>query len=112
PAQPTRDRKTRSLEELVRVQFREIYLVHRLDTPTSGVMIFARTREAAAKLSKLLASGEIEKRYIAVIDGAVERETTIDSPIDGREAITIVRPLEGSRIEIQIKTGRTNQIRI
>ena len=112
PAQPTRDRKTRSLEELLRVQFREVYLVHRLDTPTSGVMIFARTREAAAKLSKLFASGEIEKRYIAVIDGAVERETTIDSPIDGRDAITIVRPLEGSRIEVEIKTGRTHQIRI
>src|SRR5205807_7996374 len=57
PTQPPRDRKVRSLEELLRVEYREIYLVHRLDTPTSGVVLFARTRAAAARFSELFASG-------------------------------------------------------
>jgi 23S rRNA pseudouridine1911/1915/1917 synthase len=112
PVQPTRDRKTRSLEELLRVEFREIYLVHRLDTPTSGVVIFARTRQSAAKLSQLFASGEIQKTYVAAVDGEIATETTISTPIEGRDAITIVRPLSKSLVEAEIKTGRTHQIRI
>src|SRR5205085_1498081 len=91
PVQPTRDRQTRSLEELLRVQFREIYLVHRLDTPTSGVVLFARNRSAAARLSKMFADGEIQKMYFAVIDVTIDGEVTIDSAIEGREALTIVR---------------------
>jgi len=47
-----------------------------------------------------------------VIAGTIDRETKIDSPIEGREALTIVRPLGGSRVEVDIKTGRTHQIRI
>src|SRR3954452_8325146 len=61
PTQPTRDREQRSLEELLRLRFREIWLVHRLDTPTSGVVIFAKTSDAAARLSALFAAGEIRK---------------------------------------------------
>src|SRR5437660_1054665 len=53
PTQPPRDRQARSLEELLRVEYREIYLVHRIDTPTSGVVLFARTRAAAARFSEL-----------------------------------------------------------
>jgi len=112
PTQPPRDRAVRSLEELLRVEYREIYLVHRLDTPTSGVVLFARTRAAAAKFSELFATGAMRKIYVAIVDGAIEKEITIDSPIEGREALTIVRPLGGSRVEVEIKTGRTHQIRI
>jgi len=113
PTQPPRDRSVRSLEELLRVEYREIYLVHRLDTPTSGVVLFARTREAAAKFSNFFASGTMKKIYVAIVDGVIDREITIDSPIDGRDAITIVRPsTPSSRVEVEIKTGRTHQIRI
>src|ERR1051325_10522671 len=49
PAQPTRDRKTLSAEEILRLQHRQIFLVHRLETPVSGVMLFARTRAAAGR---------------------------------------------------------------
>src|SRR5215218_7280534 len=38
PTQPTRDRATLSLEEILRLEHRQIFLVHRLDTPTSGVV--------------------------------------------------------------------------
>lgn len=112
PAQPARDRKALSLEEMLRLQYREIYLVHRLDTPTSGVIVFARRAAAAAKLSRLFASGEIRKTYLARVDPPIGEELTIDSPIDGREALTIVRPRGGNLVEVDIKTGRTHQIRV
>jgi len=112
PTQPPRDRATISLEELLRIEHREIYLVHRLDTPTSGVVLFARTRAAAARLSALFADGSIRKTYLARIEGAIENEVTIDTPVGGREALTIVRPVRDSLVEIDIRTGRTHQIRI
>lgn len=112
PTQPTRDRKTRSAEELLRAKYREIYLVHRIDTPTSGVVLFARTRTAAAKFSELFASGAMRKLYIARIDGTLEIARTIDTPIEGRGAVTIVRPIVSGLVECEIKTGRTHQIRI
>lgn len=112
PTQPARDRSAMSLEEMLRVEYREIYLVHRLDTPTSGVVVFARNRAAAARLSALFASRAIGKTYLAVVAGAIDGETRIDSPIEGKEAITIVRPRGGNLVEAEILTGRTHQIRI
>jgi 23S rRNA-/tRNA-specific pseudouridylate synthase len=113
PTQPPRDRDRSaiSLEEILRVQYREIYVVHRLDTPTSGVVVFARNRATAARLSSLFASRAIRKTYLAAIDGTIE-EQTIDTTIDGKEAITIVRPRGGNVVEAEILTGRTHQIRI
>ena len=112
PAQPTRDRKQRSLEELLRAQFRSIFLVHRLDTGTSGGVVFARTREAAAQLSELFAGRSMRKIYLARIEGPIESEITIDTPIGGKNALTIVRPLRDGLVEAEIRTGRTHQIRI
>lgn len=114
--QPMRDRKQRSLEELLRMRYREIYVVHRIDTQTSGVVVFARTRASAARLSELFASREVRKTYLAVIEGTIEHEETIESPIGGKDAHTRVRPLkrlgETTLIEADIRTGRTHQIRI
>jgi 23S rRNA pseudouridine1911/1915/1917 synthase len=112
PTQPARDRRQRSLEELLRVQFRSIFLVHRLDTGTSGVVVFARTRESAAKLSELFAGRSMRKIYLAKIEGSIDAETTIDSPIGGKDALTIVRPVSDGLVEAEIRTGRTHQIRI
>lgn len=116
PTQPARDRVTRSLEELMRVRYRDIFLVHRIDTQTTGVVVFARTRAAAAELSELFASREIAKTYLAVAEGAIEKETVIESPIGGKDAHTIVRPLRQldgmTLVEANILTGRTHQIRI
>src|SRR5437763_9304763 len=116
PTQPARDRATRSAEELLRARYREIYLVHRIDTPTSGVVLFARTRTAAAKFSELFASGAMKKTYVAVVAGELKAPLTIDTPIDGKEALTLVLSGEPSPpqtfIECEIKTGRTHQIRV
>src|SRR5262249_42182841 len=68
PTQPTRDRATLSAEEILRMQYRQIFLVHRLDTPVSGIVLFARTRAAAAQFSELFATGAIRKTYLARID--------------------------------------------
>jgi 23S rRNA-/tRNA-specific pseudouridylate synthase len=108
PTQPARDRSERSLEELLRVEHGPIYLVHRLDTPASGVVLFARNREAAAWLSAFFAGGAMRKTYLAITDPPIEREIVIDTPIDGKIALTIARPNH----EVEIKTGRTHQIRI
>jgi 23S rRNA-/tRNA-specific pseudouridylate synthase len=112
PTQPTRDRLTRSLEELLRIRYRTIFLVHRIDTQTSGVVVFAKTKKAAARLSELFASRQIRKTYLAIIEGTIDGELTIDTPIEGKEALTIVRPREGHVVEAEILTGRMHQIRI
>ena len=108
PTQATRDRETRSLEELLRLQYRSIYVVHRLDTPTSGVVIFARSSEAAAQLSELFSSGAIRKTYLVATDPPLDRDVVIEAPIDGKPARTIARR-DG---EVIIETGRTHQIRV
>jgi 23S rRNA pseudouridine1911/1915/1917 synthase len=116
PTQPARDRKQRSLEEIMRMRQRELYLVHRIDTQTSGVVVFAKTRGAAAEMSSLFASRVVSKTYLAVVEGFIEHELTIESAIGGKDAHTIVRPLRrlenSTLIEAVILTGRTHQIRI
>ena len=44
-------------------------LVHRLDRPTGGVMVFAKTSQAAKRLSEAIVNGEVEKKYFAIVDG-------------------------------------------
>ena len=50
-----------------------IYAVHRLDAPVGGVMVYARTRHAAADLGKAICRGRFQKGYLAVIHGAPRR---------------------------------------
>jgi 23S rRNA-/tRNA-specific pseudouridylate synthase len=114
--QPMRERSQRSLEELMRVKYRDVYVVHRIDTQTSGVILFGRTREAAARLSALFAAREIRKTYLAVVEGMIDHEQTIESPIGGKDAHTVVRPLrvlgDTTLVAAEIQTGRMHQIRI
>jgi 23S rRNA pseudouridine1911/1915/1917 synthase len=48
-------------------------LVHRIDRPCSGVLVFARTSKAAARLSKLISERDAEKKYVCVVHGLVNR---------------------------------------
>lgn len=113
---PARDRQRRSLEELLRAKYGEVFVVHRLDTGTSGVVVFARNKAAAARLSTLFASRAVQKIYLAVIEGTIPHELTIESPIGQKDAHTIVRPLkelgDKTLVEAEILTGRMHQIRI
>ncbi|HVR42300.1 MAG TPA: pseudouridine synthase [Thermoanaerobaculia bacterium] len=106
----------------------ELWVVHRLDTGTSGVLLLARTRREAARLSHRFAAHEIEKTYVARIHGRLESGLELGDPIaragaarfttspSGRPARTIVRPLEpgsdSTLVAIEIATGRTHQIRV
>jgi RluA family pseudouridine synthase len=116
PTQPARDRKQRSMEELLRVRYRTIFLIHRIDTQTSGVVVFAKTKKMAAELSAIFAARGIRKTYLAMVEGIIEGERGIDTPIEEKTAITVVRPLRtiggDTLIEADILTGRTHQIRI
>lgn len=58
-----------------------VYPVHRLDRPTSGVLLFALTPEAAAQTAHLFCSGAVVKKYIAVVRGYIDEDGTIDHPL-------------------------------
>ena len=47
-------------------------LVHRLDRPVGGVMVFAKTSKAASRLSEQIRNKEFKKKYLAVVDGKIE----------------------------------------
>jgi 23S rRNA pseudouridine1911/1915/1917 synthase len=110
----------------------ETELIHRLDRDTSGVLLLARNNEFLQNAIQAFKSRKVKKRYVAWIEGVFYEETTIDAPIAthkqggkafsqinekrGRPAVTVVRPIEiqgkKSKVEIEIMTGRTHQIRV
>jgi len=57
---------------------RHVYPVHRLDKPTSGLLLFALSSETAGKTMRLFESGRVEKRYLAVVRGTVPEEGCVD----------------------------------
>ncbi len=107
-----------------------IGLVHRLDRPASGVMVFARTSKAAARLSRQFRERTVIKRYLAWVEGDLEGSGTMKSLIRKRgrgvekgsagdpksaDATLSWRSLhrwEGrTLLEIDLQTGRKHQIR-
>ena len=122
PVQPGRERTHRALDEILRVQLKRsgiahaLYVVHRIDTGTSGVVIFARTQPFAARLSQLFASNEIAKTYVAIVEGALAREQVVDSPVRDTRALTRIKPIHhathGTVVDVVIESGRTHQIRV
>ncbi len=107
-------------------------LVHRLDRPVAGVMLFARTSKAAARLSAAFRSRMTRKRYVAILDGRlpapagvlvhhIERHERTSRIVPGptptsREARLSYRVLETaagrSRVSVALETGRRHQIRL
>jgi len=72
----------------------DINLCHRLDRETSGVVVLAKNKEANRALAGKFARGEVEKRYVAVVHGAVaEDDFTIDAPI-GKVDVRFQYPVE------------------
>ena len=64
----------------------QVYPVHRLDKPTSGVLLFALNAETAAAVSLQLQNQEIKKDYIAVVRGHAADEGTVDHPVRDKDA--------------------------
>jgi 23S rRNA pseudouridine1911/1915/1917 synthase len=102
------------LDQLART-YGEVYLVHRIDLPTSGLLVFARTRDANKRLGDAFKMHDVDREYRAVAVGAVAAQR-IEAPIDRRQAITHVRPVESfgsaTLAAVTLETGRTHQIRI
>jgi len=95
--------------------------VHRLDAPTSGLVVVAKTRSAMALLGQLFETRRIKKRYVAVLIGRLEGNGTVDLKIEGRDAVSHWRVLSHTRclksewlstVELSPITGRTHQLRI
>ncbi len=107
-------------------------IVHRLDKDTSGLMIVAKNEEMLEKLSTMIGKKEVERKYLAIVDGVIKHDTgTIDAPIgrdinnrqkmavtdvNAKDAVTHFRVLEHlnnkTLIECTLETGRTHQIRV
>ncbi|MBR4618845.1 MAG: RluA family pseudouridine synthase [Bacilli bacterium] len=108
-------------------------LVHRLDRPVSGIMVFARTSKAASRLSEQIRTRQIEKTYIAVVDGIIEKDldtfvdylkkedngnTKVTNSTEGKKSVLHYKVLKRNYekketlVEIKLETGRHHQIRV
>jgi tRNA pseudouridine65 synthase len=58
-----------------------VYPLHRLDKPTSGALLFARSKQAAARMGERFGRGEVVKTYLAVVRGHTDSEGSIDHPL-------------------------------
>lgn len=127
-----------SLPAQLAATYGRLYPVHRLDRVVGGVMVYARNSRAAGALSRAVAENRLVKRYIAVLEGAPERDedTLVDllfkdarqgksfvvkTPRRGAREAVLSYVLTGSvtsearrltRVDITLKTGRSHQIRV
>lgn len=110
----------------------KVFIVHRLDRDTSGVMMFAKNEEAKNAMQHNWNNMVLSRKYIAVVEGYVEKDEGIiksylaetsqyevystDDPEKGELAVTrykvIKRGLGHTMVEVTLETGRKNQIRV
>lgn len=107
-------------------------LVHRLDRPVGGVMVFARTSKAASRLSKIIADRKLNKTYLAVVEGnTVKKSDTLEDYLiknSKTNTVTVTTSDKGkyacldyelinsrddlNLVRINLHTGRSHQIRV
>ena len=116
-------------EELKKVLGGEIFPIHRLDQNVGGVMVFARTKPAAAALSKLVQDGLLVKEYVAQVHGTPPENgdwTDFLFKDSAKNKVFVVKKerkgvkkarlefvtLAPSLVRIRLHTGRSHQIRV
>ncbi|MFN4286700.1 MAG: RluA family pseudouridine synthase [Lacibacter sp.] len=128
---PDREQSEPSLKDLLRAQFGNIWVVHRLDKFTSGLIVFARTEEAHKYLSRQWEEHRVEKYYQGLVQGRpLLQEGTVEAGImehpskkgtyithrKGKPSRTDYKVLQYfgpyTWMEFRIHTGRTHQIRV
>ena len=126
------DDKQDCLSERVRALHADALIVHRLDMSTSGLMLLARGIDAQRRLGAAFAAREVNKRYVAIVAGRLERPSgEIDLPLaadwpnrprqridraHGKRSLTRWRVLAHdattTRVELEPVTGRAHQLRV
>ena len=106
-----------------------IGLVHRLDRPTGGLMVFARTSKAASRLSEEIRNKNFKKSYLAVINGKTKKQDTLEDYLEKTGNISIISDKEKGKyakldyeliaykdnlslVKVNLETGRNHQIRL
>lgn len=94
-----------------------VWVVHRLDLETSGLLVFAKKPDANRALAERFRTHDLDREYLAVVEGALEgRGRRVDRPIAGKEARTEVSPIhvagQVTLVRARLETGRTHQVRI
>lgn len=114
PSQPTQLNAPNVYSDLIN-KFDYVGLHHRLDTPTSGVLLLTTKRKHNAAIAAQLKNHELQRSYwTAVLDKSPEKGNW-NFPIDGKKASTLFRVtrfgVDVSILEVRLETGRTHQIR-
>lgn len=128
---PDREQSEKSLKEYLQEKFGQIFVIHRLDKDTSGIVLFAKNETAHKYFSKSFEERKVEKYYTGIVIGQPsEQSGDIEAPIaehpvkkgtmyvhrNGKASHTGFEVLEESRffslLQFRLYTGRTHQIRV
>lgn len=128
---PDREQSEPSLKDFLNEKYGKVFIVHRLDKATSGLILFAKDEATHKVLSKQFEERSVEKFYLGLVNGILmSSEGNIDAPImehpvktsfyithqKGKASLTDYQVLKEygpySWLQFQIHTGRTHQIRV